>query len=95
MRRRSSKGNALRPCNTPLAVVCDSEGIADGVISCSNVRAVSIRTRSPAVASHLIYDLKAGEVAFFGSPASSGFTDPTIGMRYVGGRSKTRPCLAR
>lgn len=32
----------------------------------------------------LFYDLKSTQVALFESPTDGGFTDPTIGMRYVG-----------
>lgn len=33
---------------------------------------------------NLIYNLKSGSISSFGSPTDGGFTDPTIGMRYVG-----------
>lgn len=33
---------------------------------------------------NLIYDLKTAQVSSFGTPTSGGFTDPTLGLRYVG-----------
>ena len=33
---------------------------------------------------NLIYDLKSAQVVSFGTPTSSGYTDPTLGVRYVG-----------
>ncbi len=33
---------------------------------------------------NLIYDLKSVQVSFFDSPTDGGFTDPTLGVRYVG-----------
>lgn len=33
---------------------------------------------------NLIYDLKSTRVTYFGSPTDGGFTDPTLGLRYVG-----------
>lgn len=33
---------------------------------------------------NLIYDLKSGSVVSLGSPTDGGYTDPTIGVRYVG-----------
>ena len=33
---------------------------------------------------NLIYDLKSAQVVSFGSPTDGGFTDPTLGVRYVG-----------
>ncbi len=33
---------------------------------------------------NLIYDLESAQVVSFGTPTSGGFTDPTLGVRYVG-----------
>lgn len=33
---------------------------------------------------NLIYDLKSTQTAYFGAPTDGGFTDPTLGLRYVG-----------
>jgi hypothetical protein len=33
---------------------------------------------------NLIYDLKSAQLSFFESPTDGGFTDPTLGLRYVG-----------
>jgi hypothetical protein len=33
---------------------------------------------------NLIYDLKSTQVAYFDTPTDGGFTDPTLGLRYIG-----------
>jgi hypothetical protein len=35
---------------------------------------------------NLIYDLKSSEISFFGTPTRGGYTDPTLGVRYIGWR---------